>query len=369
MPDDPVPPPVMLSESEGIDLVREPERHTGSHERHPHPCQHAYMNLRGRSLGALTQSRRFGVLNHAQSAARGVLLVLDVPARWLMDICDTLIGSRGYVAIGTVFAAYFAVFGLIDAKSTQEETRASLERSLFVTLVSSENAASFVAAMKDFGSTQTMRVTEHPSWFRLWDWGRTYQPNKDPMGRWALWRLPLCNQDAKDCSLERDSRIDLRDANLIQADLSGADLLNANLTHADLSGAHLFNANLSRADLQDANLSRADLGDANLSRAGLEGANLSDAILIGADLRDAFLIGADLRFANLRGADLGAADLSGAGLNEADLSSADLSGAEHLTQDQLNQACGKPRGLPLGMTLDKPCLEHRAPLPQRPSAR
>ena len=51
--------------------------------------------------------------------------------------------------IGTVFAAYFAVFGLIDAKSTQEETRASLERSLFVTLVSSGNAASFVAAMKD----------------------------------------------------------------------------------------------------------------------------------------------------------------------------------------------------------------------------
>lgn len=71
------------------------------------------------------------------------------------------------VAVGSVLAVYFAVFGLIDAKSTQEETRASVEQSLFMILVSSSNAASFEAAMREFGPIQAMLVTEHPSWLKF----------------------------------------------------------------------------------------------------------------------------------------------------------------------------------------------------------
>ena len=62
-------------------------------------------------------------------------LLLDMPVRWLMDLFDAVSGNRGYLAVGSVLAAYLAAFGLIDTKSTQEETRAAVERSLFITLV------------------------------------------------------------------------------------------------------------------------------------------------------------------------------------------------------------------------------------------
>src|SRR5262249_18036735 len=127
-----------------------------------------------------------------------------------------VIGNKGYFAVGV----YFTIFGLIDAKSTQEETRASVERSLFVTLVSSGNAASFIAAMKDFGPTQVMPVTEHPSWFKFWGWGSTSQPNWEPMLHWARSRLGQCSKETKDCSFQNDIRLDLRGANLRGADLS-----------------------------------------------------------------------------------------------------------------------------------------------------
>jgi hypothetical protein len=160
MRDDPIPKSTISADPAG-------GRHIVQHERQPHPCQHAYTSFRGRLLETLTRSKRSRLLNSIQPVAHAIFLAFDVFARWLMDICDTLIGSRGYVAIGSVAAAYFAILGLIDAKATQEETRASLERSLFITLVSSGNTASLVAAMKEFGPTQAMRVTDHPSW---WFW-------------------------------------------------------------------------------------------------------------------------------------------------------------------------------------------------------
>jgi hypothetical protein len=136
------------------------------------------------------------------------------------------------------------------------------------------------------------------------------------------------------------------DVNLTRAIIPGANLIRANLGDAHLSGANLSGAYLGDADLHFASLSGANPSDAGLRVADLSGANLSDADLIGAHLS-----GADLRFANLGDADLISADLSGA----------DLSGARGLTQAQLDQACGKPKALPPGLTLDKPC-------PPRPGA-
>jgi hypothetical protein len=233
-------------------------------------------------------------MNFAQAIARGVLRVLDVPIRWVMHFADAVIGDRGYFAVGTLAAVYLAFFGLFDTKATQEETRASVERSIFMTLVSSGNAASFVAAMKAFGPTQMMPVTQHPSLFGFWEWGRTYPPNREPMWSWAVWRLRLCgDKNAKDCSLG-DARIDL---------------VGAILSFADLNGAHL-----SGADLTAAFLTFADLTDATLS-----GADLTDAVLMDADLSRAVLID-----------------------------------AKGLTQAQLDKACGTNAKLPPGLTL-KPC--------------
>jgi uncharacterized protein YjbI with pentapeptide repeats len=130
----------------------------------------------------------------------------------------------------------------------------------------SANAASFVAAMKNFGPTQTMLVTEHPSLLRFWEWSQRYPPNREPMLHWAQWRLGLCSKESKDCSLVGGTRLDLSGANLNGADLNGADLNSANINKpTDLRWTDLSNANLRDADLRGALLEGADLGLAKYS--------------------------------------------------------------------------------------------------------
>ena len=129
----------------------------------------------------------------------------------------------------------------------------------------------------------------------------------------------LSNADLSDADLRNAN---LRNADLSNANLRNADLSNANLSGANLSNANLFGANLSNADLIDADLIGADLIDANLSNADLHDANLSDADLIGA-----VLFWAVLFRANLSDADLSDANLHGAYLSLANLSNANLHGA------------------------------------------
>jgi len=110
---------------------------------------------------------------------------------------------------------------------------------------------------------------------------------------------------------EGGSRADLCDVDLRNADLLGANLRDADLRNADLCRANLRNANLRGANLRDADLRNADLCRANLRNANLRGANLSNANLRGANLRDADLLGA-----NLSDADLCRADLFGASIDQ-----------------------------------------------------
>jgi uncharacterized protein YjbI with pentapeptide repeats len=134
----------------------------------------------------------------------------------------------------------------------------------------------------------------------------------------------LSKADLGEASL---SKANLSEARLDEADLYGADLSEANLFKADLRGANLSSANLSRAYLFKANLREADLHGANfreadLRRAALDGANLQEAVL-----RDALLGDASFSRANLQGADLSGANLFAAYLIGADLSGATLHGA------------------------------------------
>ena len=120
----------------------------------------------------------------------------------------------------------------------------------------------------------------------------------------------------------------LRGANLCDANLKKADLSKADLSVTYLSYANLSGGNLIGADLRGANLNRADLSGADLSESILSGADLHGANLIGVESREANLSGADLREANLSGADLHKANLSGANFRGANLNRADLSGAD-----------------------------------------
>ena len=74
---------------------------------------------------------------------------------------------------------------------------------------------------------------------------------------------------------------------------------------------------LREANLMNADLRGVDLEDANLRRAYLLWVNLRGADLRGADLRRADLWGVDLQWANLRNADLREIDLRGANLKGA----------------------------------------------------
>jgi len=117
---------------------------------------------------------------------------------------------------------------------------------------------------------------------------------------------------------------DLSNAELIMACLNGADLRDTNLSRAILIGVHLHEANLRHADLSEADLSDAVLCKATLIQADCREANLKRADLSGADLRYANFREATLQKANLKGANLGEANLTGAYLVGADFRQAKL---------------------------------------------
>lgn len=100
---------------------------------------------------------------------------------------------------------------------------------------------------------------------------------------------------------------DLREINLMAANLQNAPWWNTNLSRAcliatDLAGVRIDGANLSDADLTGACLEGANLTDANLSNCVLEGVDLRQAILWNANLRGAVLNRAILADACFNGA-------------------------------------------------------------------
>ena len=121
--------------------------------------------------------------------------------------------------------------------------------------------------------------------------------------------------------------------------MDGAALENEDLHHSMLAGVRL-----KKAKLKGANLEMAMLAGADLREADLEYANLSQAMLLGANLSRAKLLNTKFDGANLLGALLEGARIEGASFKNT-----------FLTQDQLDEACGKPRALPEGLRAPKPC--------------
>lgn len=156
-------------------------------------------------------------------------------------------------------------------------------------------------------------------------------------------------------------RLDLRGANLQNAELSGLNLSGARLDEARLDGAFLHfsrlegaslrmaraqRAKLEAARLQGAVLSEAQMGPASFINARLEGANLVAADLEGALLAGARMNEADLTFARMNGrTTVIRADITCAALKESDFSKVDF------TQAQINSAFGDASVvLPEGIT-------------------
>ena len=256
---------------------------------------------------------------------------------WYQNICNDLVGPRGYrtwfLIVSTAIGVHFAFYAHVVARHERMMSRAFVERSAFVTMVTSGGSSDFVTAMKDFGPVQTVSVLSEPQLWKPLKWRETDQPNMKPLHRWADIRLSACEKKREgECGDNPKYRVDLHKANFQGADLHKTDLsqsllAGAELTNANLSGAKLTKANLSEADLTDANLSGAKLTKANLSEADLTDANLSHAVLRDGNLSGAKLTNADLSSAVLRDGNLIDAKLTKANLSEADLTDANLSHA------------------------------------------
>lgn len=114
------------------------------------------------------------------------------------------------------------------------------------------------------------------------------------------------------------------DGGLGIVDLRGADLRDADLDGVKLSEADLRNANLTGATLLDAILPGANLGQAIVRGADLSGACLIGSSLEGCDFRDSSLDEALITEANLRKANLGRAYLHHTNFTGAELTGANL---------------------------------------------
>ncbi|MCG8357620.1 MAG: pentapeptide repeat-containing protein [Kiloniellales bacterium] len=139
-----------------------------------------------------------------------------------------------------------------------------------------------------------------------------------------------------------------------RVELAHIDLPNARLAAANLSGAVLRYSDLNQSLLMSANLKTADLHEASL-----DGAVLSNANLRGARLTLALLTNADLSSANLTNAHLSHADFNGAYFRGTNLSGATFNRPVALvhtspTQEQLSLAWAwsdnPPSGLPIGFS-------------------
>jgi uncharacterized protein YjbI with pentapeptide repeats len=221
---------------------------------------------------------------------------------------ELLVVPLALVVIGFLFSVQQ------DARQQRiENQRAEAERELAVQRAQDEALQAYLDQMSGLLLERDLRASESGSEVRTLARARTLTvlSRFDPSGKTAVMQF-------------------LVEANLVQG--AGRepiiDLRDAYLSHADLTGANLRRAYLSHAYLYDASLSHANLGDAYLGYAYLSGADLGDAYL-------------------------GEANLSGV-LGEANLRRANLRRAEGITNEELERKAASLNGatMPNGQTYE-----------------
>ena len=145
----------------------------------------------------------------------------------------------------------------------------------------------------------------------------------------------------------RGFSLDLRNANLEYAQLSGIDLSGGNLRGTKLSYSNINNANLSKTMLNEADLSFVNCRNSDLRRASLVRANLRHVSADSSDCSDAIMYWVNCAggsfhkttFANIK---FSSCDFKGALLYEADLTRTYLQDGNIITQQQLDKAVAEP---------------------------
>ena len=107
--------------------------------------------------------------------------------------------------------------------------------------------------------------------------------------------LLLGNRSCIQCNLKNAELVhaDLTDKNMFGSDLTGANLNNAILDGSDLGNTNLTNANLNGASLRNVNFSGANLSGTDMRNSDLTGALLDSGALTNAFWKDSFGIDLD----------------------------------------------------------------------------
>ena len=145
----------------------------------------------------------------------------------------------------------------------------------------------------------------------------------------------------------RGFSLDLRNANLEYAELSGIDLSGGNLGGTKLLHSNVNNANLSETMLNEADLSFVNCRDSDFRKASLVRANLRHVSVDRSDFSDATMDWVNCTegsfhkttFANIR---FSSCDFKGALLYETDLTRTYLQKGNIITQQQLDKAVAEP---------------------------
>ena len=175
----------------------------------------------------------------------------------------------------------------------------------------------------------------------------------------------------------RGFRLDLRNANLQYAELSGVDFSGTNLEGAILSGTNISGANLSEAVLDGADLSRANCRKSNLRKASLVATNMYHVSVDESDFSGANIDRVDCNEGSFHKTTFARARIQnctfkGALLYKADLTRTYLSFGNMLTQQQLDNAEAEPGTPPfidadlVDSEIGEP-LNWRGELPYQPS--
>ena len=152
---------------------------------------------------------------------------------WGCGFRTSLKGPYGYRSLATLIGIYVGLYAIIEARHERQMNRALFERSTFISMVSSGDRGTFIAAMKHFGPLQTISIFSEPLLLYPWTWWRKETPNMDPLWRWAEAKLPSCTSEKCGYSEnEEDYRIDLRQAILQGAKLQDVDFSKGNYTQS-----------------------------------------------------------------------------------------------------------------------------------------
>ncbi len=132
--------------------------------------------------------------------------------------------------------------------------------------------------------------------------------------------------------------IDLTDAYLHKAKLSGCKLVGSNLNAAKIRNAELNECNLSKCELNHTDLSGSSMNDGILTHAYCNGAIFFDCYLTKANFENAFLIKANFKETYLIDANFKKSYCTGANFENASLYKADFRGAKGLSVNQILKA-------------------------------